>query len=68
LVCRLKKEIINRNANRAKDIFLWQQLQHKQKCKSLKNLQYGTETDVACVGDHVAFTEILDFAGYVCAN
>jgi hypothetical protein len=68
LVCHLKKEIINRTANKAKDIFLWQQLQQKQRCVNLKNLQHGTGTDVACVEDRVAFIEILGFAEYAYVN
>jgi hypothetical protein len=64
LVCRLKKEI----TNKAKDIFLWQQLQQKQRCANFRNLQHGTGIDVACVEDRVAFIEILVFAEYVCAN
>jgi len=31
-------------------------------------LQHGTGTDVACVEDRAAFTEISGFAEYVCAN
>jgi hypothetical protein len=64
LECRSKKE----KTNKAEAIFLWQQLQQKQRCVNLRNLQRGTGTDVACVEDRVAFIEILVFAGYVCAN
>jgi hypothetical protein len=64
LECRLKKE----KTNKAEDIFLWQQLQQKQRCVNLKNLQHGTGTDVACAEDRVAFIEILVFAEYVCVN
>jgi hypothetical protein len=62
--CRLKKEKINK----AEDIFLWQQLQQKQRCVNLKNFQRGTGIDVACVEDRAAFIEISVFAEYVCVN
>jgi hypothetical protein len=55
-------------ANKLKDIFLWQQLQQKQKCVNLKNLQRATEIDVVCAEDRVAITEISGFVEYVCAN
>jgi hypothetical protein len=64
LECRSKKE----KTNETEDIFLWQQLQQQQRCVNLKNLQRGTEADVACVEDRVAFIEILVFVGYVYAN
>jgi hypothetical protein len=64
LECRSKKE----KTNKAEDIFLWQQLQQKQRCVNLRNLQRGTGIDVACVEDRADFIEILVFAEYVCAN
>jgi hypothetical protein len=64
LECRSKTE----KTNKAEDIFLWRQLQQKQRCANLRNLQRDTGTDVACVEDRAAFIEISVFAGYVCAN
>jgi hypothetical protein len=68
LACRLKKEITNKNAKRIEGIFLWQQLQQKQRCINLRNLQQDIETDAAYAVDRAGFIEILDFVEYVCVN
>jgi hypothetical protein len=49
-------------------VFLWQQLQQKQKCVSLKSFQRDIEIDAVYAADRVAIIEILVCAGFVCAN